>query len=457
MHRRTIVIAGVCIAAALVAGFILVPDLLYDRFIWKYFVGPVVADAVGEPVSHHGVEAAAGYTLLSELVYGLLLLVAFYGMYRVLQRLRIEVDARFIGAAMPYIVLGATLRTLEDSGLFQRPLTYLFISPVIYIQIGVYLALGLAIGILAGRASRARGRRIFVAALSILTAGYTLAYLALSGWMTAALSPFIVALGAIAAFICFMLLPHERMNGLFSSGLFFVLPSLYLIGRWTLGGQWSSYSEVHLMVVPLVAALATGITGLVYLASRWRRWQPGMAAVNLSLVFGHMVDGWVIFVLPSLYLIGRWTLGGQWSSYSEVHLMVVPLVAALATGITGLVYLASRWRRWQPGMAAVNLSLVFGHMVDGWVSYLAVVDPLGMGISYGEKHPLPLLLMEHGGGIAYPLAKLGIVLGIIYALDVYLRDELAGRNTLTGLIKLFVLVLGLSPGLRDLLRILMGI
>ena len=383
MHRHTIVIAGACIAAALAAGFILVPDLLYDRFIWKYFVGPVVADAVGEPVSHHGVEAAAGYTLLSELVYGLMLLVAFYGMYRVLRRLNIEVDARFIAGAMPYIVLGATLRTLEDSGLFQRPLTYLFISPVIYIQIGVYLALGLAIGILAGRTSRAKGRRVFIAALSMLTAGYTLTYLLLSGWMTAALSPLVVALSAIAAFICFELLPHDRIHGLFSSGLFFVLPSLYLIGRWTLGGQWSSYSQVHLMVVPLVAVLATGITGLVYLASRWQGWQPGTDAVNLSLVFGHMVDG--------------------------------------------------------------------------WVSYLAVVDPLGMGISYGEKHPLPLLLMEHGGGIAYPLAKLGIVLGIIYALDVYLREELAGRTTLTGLIKLFVLVLGLSPGLRDLLRILMGI
>ncbi len=384
MHRRTIAVAAAAVTGAFIAALLLAPGLVYDSFIWKYFVGPVVADAVGHPVSYHGVEAAPGYTVLSELVYGLFLLVAFYGMYRVFRRLDIEVDARFIAGTSPYIVLGATLRALEDSGLFQRPLAYLFISPVIYIQIGVYLAVGLAVGILAGRASRRSGRQIHAASLALLVAAYTAASLLLDGWIGAPLSPLLVAAFALAAVACYELLPHETTSGLFTVGLFLLLPTLYLVGRWMLGYQWSRI--------------------------------PG-----------------------------------------DVHMVILPLVAALAVGVTGLVYTLSRWQGWRPGTSMVNLALVFGHMIDGWVSYLAVVDPLGMGIGYQEKHPIPEMLMEHGGGIGYPLAKLGIVLGIVYALDVYLREELRGRKTLRGLIKLFVLVLGLSPGLRDLLRIGMGV
>lgn len=384
MHRRTIAVIAACAAGAFIAALLVAPELLYDKFIWKYFVGPVVADALDKEVVHHGVTAAPGYTLLSELVYGAFLLVAFYGMYRVLRRLDITVDASFIAAATPYIVLGATLRALEDSGLFQRPLAYLFISPIIYIQIGVYLAVGLAVGILAARVSRRNGRHILAASLAVLVAAYTAASLLLGGWCAAPLSPLLVVVAALAAVACYELLPHDMTSGLFSVGLFFLLPSLYLIGSWMLGSQWNS--------------------------------SPG-----------------------------------------EVHTAILPLVAALAVGITGLVYTLSRWLEWRPGTSMVNLALVFGHMVDGWVSYLAVVDPLGMGIGYQEKHPVPDLLMQHGAGIGYPLAKLGIVLGIIYALDVYLREELRGRQTLRGLIKLFVLVLGLSPGLRDLLRISMGV
>ncbi|MFO8132979.1 MAG: DUF63 family protein [Thermoplasmatota archaeon] len=383
MHRRTIAIVAACIAAAFTAALLLAPDVVYDQFIWKYFVGPVVADAAGKPVSHHGVEASPGYTLLSELVYGLLLLAAFYGMYRVLRRLRIRVDAAFIGAAAPYVVLGATLRTLEDSGLFREPFSYLFISPVIYIQIGIYVALGLLVGILAGRTSKAKGRHLFAASLAVLVAAFTAASFFLQGWTAAGVSPVLMAGFALLAMGSYLLLPHRTTSGLFSMGVFLLLPSLYLIGRWMLGDRWSSASQVNMAIVPLVAALALGITGLVYLASRWRHWQPGMDAVNLSMVFGHMVDG--------------------------------------------------------------------------WVSYLAVVDPLDMGISYGEKHPLPLALMERAGGVGYPLAKLGLILAIVYGLDVYLHDELHDRPTLSGLIKFFVLVLGLSPGLRDLLRIIMGV
>jgi len=80
-----------------------------------------------------------------------------------------------------------------------------------------------------------------------------------------------------------------------------------------------------------------------------------------------------------------------------------------------------------------------------------------MGISYGEKHPIPLFLMEVGNGIAYPLVKLLVVIIIIFGIDVYLKEDLRSHTRLTNLVKFFVLILGISPGLRDVLRISMGV
>jgi uncharacterized membrane protein len=90
-------------------------------------------------------------------------------------------------------------------------------------------------------------------------------------------------------------------------------------------------------------------------------------------------------------------------------------------------------------------------MIDGWTSYIAV-SMLG----YGEKHPLPRLIME-SCGIGYPILKLGMILAIIYLLDVVFREELKDKPLLTNLIKIFIFALGFSPGVRDLLRVVMGV
>ena len=41
--------------------------------------------------------------------------------------------------------------------------------------------------------------------------------------------------------------------------------------------------------------------------------------------------------------------------------------------------------------------------------------------------------------------------------DIYLKNELKNYMTLTNLLKIVILILGFSPGLRDLLRVTMGV
>ncbi|KAA0002815.1 MAG: DUF63 family protein [Thermoplasmata archaeon] len=164
----------------------------------------------------------------------------------------------------------------------------------------------------------------------------------------------------------------------------------------------------------------------------------------------------IFFLLPWVFYIGIWIYGERWMSYDETHSAIIPLVIAIASFVTILTYIFARFAKSKEYTSILNLSLIFAHMLDGWTSYFAIVDPFHMGLSYGEKHPLPLFLMQKFG-LSYPIIKFVIVIAIIYAMDVYLKEELKERLTLANLIKFFILILGLSPGLRDMLRIAMGI
>ncbi|MDZ7850482.1 MAG: DUF63 family protein [Halodesulfurarchaeum sp.] len=161
--------AGVAtILAVLVGGSILLPNLVYARFVWQYFWGPVAADAHnaqatawngGEPLFFDSVAAAAsapgpvaypGYTVVSEIGYAVTLLIALGGVVFLLNRLDFEVDVGLIYPLFPFMLFGGALRVLEDAqnsltgtgaGLVPFPWNALLISPIIYFTV-FFIALG---------------------------------------------------------------------------------------------------------------------------------------------------------------------------------------------------------------------------------------------------------------------------------------------------------------------------
>ena len=57
----------------------------------------------------------------------------------------------------------------------------------------------------------------------------------------------------------------------------------------------------------------------------------------------------------------------------------------------------------------------------------------------------------------FPIVKFLLILGIIYLFDVSFKKELVQYQRLINLLKIGILILGFSPGLRDLLRVTMGV
>jgi len=75
-----------------------------------------------------------GYNVVNTLTWALILILAVYAIYRFLTS-RVEFDEKFVFSNVPYILLGSSVRVVEDAGFLEPPLSYFFMTPFIYFLI----------------------------------------------------------------------------------------------------------------------------------------------------------------------------------------------------------------------------------------------------------------------------------------------------------------------------------
>ncbi len=385
----------VCICLGIVLGCIYAPTIFYDQWIWKYYWGPVVSDAAGHTVTYHGVSAKEGYTLVSEITYGGILICALYGIYRLLKKLDICIDWRFCLALMPYILFGPVTRVLEDTEYFTEPTVFWFISPLIYLQI----------------------------------AGYTLCFVFL-GWY----------LQKNAA--------QQPLRTVLDVGFVFLFINILYSILWTLDVRYGVF-----LIHPLFFVFSSFVAFLPILLYFYTK-KP--ITVN-TVVF----SGGLLFLLPAVYLILLWVSGEPWSATAGIHVHVFLFIVFLVSVITAAVYGVAqifRGKTWsEPYRKPLNLAMLVGHLVDGITTYVSIYDPLQMiALGYGEKHPASNFLMELWPPL-FPVVKCFLILTVIYLFDVQYKDELQHHYTLVNLLKIGILILGFSPGVRGLVRVTLGV
>jgi uncharacterized membrane protein len=296
---------------------------------------------------------------------------------------------------MPYIIFGPVTRTLEDAGYFKEPFVYWFISPLIYFQIAAYAIFFLITGhFLEKLSGKHVSKTILVYALLIL----------------------------ITVDICYTII-------------------------WLLNIKYGTYI-LHPLVFYLLSLIA--FLPLFYMSITK---EPSVNTVVFS--------GGLLILLPSLYITGRWISGFPWEASRGVRFDVFLLITTITAIIITLVYLISRRYNKNEKITVyknpLNLSIIAGHMIDGLTSYVSIYDPLNMGIpQYLEKHPASDILMDVWPPL-FPIVKFTLIIFVIYIFDILYKDELKNHLSLVNLIKIGVLILGLSPGLRDLLRVTMGV
>ena len=93
------------------------------QFVNKYYIEPIIYDS--------------GYNPVNTLTWALILGACVFGVIKLLDRMKVEVDERFIFSIIPFVLAGSSLRVLEDADVFSAPLKYLFITPNIYFVVFV--------------------------------------------------------------------------------------------------------------------------------------------------------------------------------------------------------------------------------------------------------------------------------------------------------------------------------
>ena len=384
------------VISIILIGCLIAPNIFYDQWIWKYYWGPIVSDAAGHSVSYNGVYANEGYTIISEITYGIILVIALYAIYNLLKKLKIIIDWKFCLALLPYILFGPVTRVLEDADFFNIPTVYVFISPLIYFQIAFYAISFILIGYYFNKISSKIKDKYFILSIIIL----------------------------------------------------FLTINLFVTIFWILGSTFEFFLFETLLLY-LISCLSLAPLAYLYLKRK-------QITVNIVLFCGGL-----LFLFPSLSLISRWILGYQWSYSQGIRFDLFLLIFGLVLTILAIVYIISKKYENNEKLAVyqnpLNLLMISGHMIDGLTSYISIYDPLHMGLPlYLEKHPASNALMEIWPPL-FPIVKFILIIAVIYLFDIVYKQDLKNYMTFTNLLKIGILILGLSPGLRDLLRVTMGV
>ena len=129
------------------------------------------------------------------------------------------------------------------------------------------------------------------------------------------------------------------------------------------------------------------------------------------------------------------------------HINFVALAQVLGSWLlVSSVFVIFR-NKWSLIKDKFNLSVLLAHIFDASATFVAIDF-----YPYGEQHVLPNALIGLTGTalVMFPL-KIIVILFALYVIDSCIEDK-----TIKNMLKLAILILGISTGLRDLLSLVMG-
>jgi len=94
-----------------------------------------------------------------------------------------------------------------------------------------------------------------------------------------------------------------------------------------------------------------------------------------------------------------------------------------------------------------NSAILSAHMLDASATFVALAF-----FGYAEQHPLPRTLIEFSNPAAMFLLKLVVLIPVLYIIDRY-----AEKGEFKNFMKIVIFILGLAPGLRDMIRLMAGV
>lgn len=297
---------------------IIMPNPFYD-----YFIAPILANGYFNPVN--------------TTVYGIILVIAVLAVYRLMKRMKVRIDRRFLYAILPFIFWGSSTRVLHDAAY-------------------------------AGR------------------------------------------------------LATEGLNNFYNQP-FFPTPGSYFI---TFG----------LAVMVLLISIA------IQRYSKHQYWKP-MLVTGIALDIVNVAMLPIITFLPLIMML----------AITAFWMLLFFLIYRFMTIYAPL-------KRAKALLSPVNQGILGAHFLDAAGTFTAMSF-----FGYGEQHVIPNLIIPIFGPVAMFVLKIVVILPVLWAIDRWgngttnnqktKRKTAADRHSdFSNFLKVVVLILGLAPALRNLLRLM---
>jgi uncharacterized membrane protein len=238
---------------------------MISDFIYKYYIDPI---RMGQP-----------YNIVDTLTYALILVLGVYLLYRWMSQstwlsdIGFKIDARFILATLPYVVLGGLLRVVQDTGMITGDFQFLLVTPLIYFV-------------------------LFFFTISML---FLSRYLTLQGFTKSFLTFYTFA-GIMSAFVVLLVL--------FAWGI--------------------NYAHVDLFILAVIPLMALAASFLVWACMRYiLRWEYVTDPLYLILIFGQLLDAsatsYGIDLHPSIRYIEQHVVGSGLIELTHTAFVMFPL------------------------------------------------------------------------------------------------------------------------------------
>lgn len=220
------------------------------EFIQNYYIDPIIFDT--------------GYNPINTITWAIFLGIFLFGVIKLFKRLNISVDDRFILSIIPFILAGSSLRVVEDAGIFNAPVNYLLITPIIYFLVFAIVILTLVVSKWLYNKEFIKDYHILVASIGSLCFIFNVSILLYFENIVNLYVPFfVIGAATLLVFIVYKILKYSRLD-ILSTNLNFAIMWAHLLDASStiVGIDLLGYHEKH--VVPSYLIELTNTATVMY-------------------------------------------------------------------------------------------------------------------------------------------------------------------------------------------------
>ncbi|MBS3065055.1 MAG: DUF63 family protein [DPANN group archaeon] len=176
-----------------------------NEFIQHYFITPINLDE--------------GYNFVNSGVYAVIALILLFGIYKLLEKLKIDIDLKFFYAVLPFVFIGSLVRSLTDFSYI--PYNFWTVSPGIYIAIASIFLITFVLSYLIEKYTYISYWKISLGTGGILLFGLLVYALLNAKFNDAIFGGVVVGLATLASAILYFTFKYLKLN--WTQGLAFII------------------------------------------------------------------------------------------------------------------------------------------------------------------------------------------------------------------------------------------